>query len=170
MTWEVKDRIALAALIVSIVALLLAGASAVFSVKQYWLNEARDQRDREASLPGFEHHVQNDQPGRSWAVRIEAENHSAQKLFVDVVFADFPQDMMFMPTVRYDVLGSAALVNPFPDGIAGHGSSNWTGYLVMHPQAAGAGGKLAEFRYEYHFAGEESRSHTGVVKFRLPGS
>jgi len=168
MVWGIKDRIALAALIVSITALLVAGASAIFSVKQYWLNEARDQREREALLPGFEHHLQNDKPGRSWALKIEADNHSAQKLFVDVVFADSPQDMMFMPSVRYDVLGSAALLNPFPEGIPSRGSTIWTGYLVMHPQAAGAGGKSAEFRYEWHFAGEEPRSHKRTVRFRLP--
>jgi hypothetical protein len=64
--------------------------------------------------------------------------------------------------------GSAALTTMLAGGIAGHGIATWDGYFRMHPQAAGAVGKTAELRYEYHFSGEEPRSKTQLVSFRLP--
>jgi heme exporter protein D len=55
---ETRDRIAVGALIVSIIALIVAIGSAVFTSKQYLLNVARDQREQEARLPTFDHQLE----------------------------------------------------------------------------------------------------------------
>ena len=52
---ETKDRIAMAALGVSVIAIVVATSAAVFTGKQYFLNEDRDQREIAAHQPTFQY-------------------------------------------------------------------------------------------------------------------
>jgi hypothetical protein len=149
-----SDKISMYALLVSGLALLVAASSAFYAAKQYGLNEARDQREREATLPSFVQYAYDkriymvadiDPATRSSQVsklEIKVQNWSDRKLFVDDVVA-----IPYSGTVRFvwaDTDGSYPgennpkfgnfsdkLFTPFREGVGPRSSAIWRGFVVV---------------------------------------
>ena len=56
----------------------------------------------------------------------------------------------------------------FPSGIPSHSSKIWSGFFMMHPQAAGATGKVAKIIYTLRFLGAPDKVTERETTFRLP--
>jgi hypothetical protein len=146
---ENRDRIASLALAVSIVALAVAAGSAAFTGKQYWLNQARDEREREARLPTFDHSLTKQREGREWKLTGEILNRNDAKLTFDFVAIEGPPGARLAPP---DARG-----NPEPTsivhlpGIAPHATATWTAYIIIDDQSPGGRGKQARLTYAFRF-------------------
>lgn len=145
----------MAALVVSVIALLVAIGSAVFTGKQYYLNEARDKREREGRLPTFDHTLVKRRDGRQWQLKIDIVNRNDAKLTFDFVAIQEPEGAK-LATVEH--AGGDTYLNPvgaiekfISDGVPPHATASWTGFIVVDDQSPGARGKPATLVYAFRF-------------------
>jgi hypothetical protein len=152
-TMETKDRISVAALLVSIIALTVAIGSAFFSGKQYFLNAARDQREREARLPTFDHTLVKQHEGRLWSLKVDVVNRNDAKLTFDFAAIGNPEGAkLALPDGAGGHLNPVGAIPKFiADGVPPHATASWTGFIVIDDQFPGGRGKQAEITYAFRF-------------------
>jgi heme exporter protein D len=148
---ETRDRIAAAALGMSVLALIVAISSAVFSGKQYWLNEARDQREREARLPTFDHSVTKKRDQQLWKLTTDILNRNDVKLVFDFLAIETPEGARLARAEGSVGLGAVPAADFVPAGIAPNGSATWAGYIVIDDRFPGGRGKPASLVYAFRF-------------------
>lgn len=178
-----SDQISQYALGISALALAVAAVSAFYTAKQYRLNEARDERELEATQPSFDQ-VIKDAKDDVGTLELKVTNWSDRKLFVDdvtggtfsgrVVFAwrdaenaelrtrqDRPRIAYRDPTPN--------LKSPFPEGIAARSSATWKGVIIFQEDRKIAErGDRFKLIYSYHIEGRKSRAERRIEWLPFP--
>jgi hypothetical protein len=168
MDW--KDKIAMAALTVAIIALFVAIGSAIFTGKQYYLNEARDRREREARLPTFDHELVKQHEGRLWLLKISVVNRNNAKLTFDFVSIEAPEGArLALPDASGGHLNPVGTLPKFiADGVAAGTAASWTGFVIIDDQYPGGRGKQATFVYAFRFIDEPDNQIERKFTVSLP--